>query len=284
MTPLLDENTDIAAVFAAGASLRPIAVGLHQFVVVPDGYTLQRADIDALELHPRWATARPQFDDEASFVAYCTRYWVEGRSIAFADRNGGIKAIFDYHDEAFKDDAGDDAVGKAGRGEHVASFTPRFTAAWAAWVGANGRQLSQEQFLEFLEERMGEIAEPDGAELNEVVRFFRVKADVGFQSGQNLTNGTVNLVWTEDAAASGGSTGQLTVPTEFVLLLRPYRDKPEAKPFTARLRWRLSKPKVTFSFHLIEEQLQEYLDELNELRRVRVSGADVVPIVFGSRV
>lgn len=282
--PLLDENTNLAAVFAAGASLRPIDVDGHQFLVVPEGYSVERADTDALMLHPRWAKAAPQFDDEASFVTYCARYWVEGRSIAFANRDGGIKAIFDYHEESFKDDAGDDALGRAGRAEHVATFTPRHTAAWAAWVGANGRTLTQEQFLEFLEERMGEIAEPDGADLNEVVRFFRVKADVGFQSGQNLTNGTVNLVWTEDAAATGGSTGQLSVPTEFVILLKPYRDMQEAKAFTARLRWRLSKPKVSFSFHLVPEQLSDYLDELNELRRVRVSGAGVVPVIFGARL
>lgn len=286
--PDLSEFTTEAGAIAAlvGAAGTPVVVNLEEenavtFVPVAPGASLARMLVDDLRVHPRWPVATPEFDDDESFVTYARRYWIEGRSIAFAGRDGAVQAVFDYHDAS---DAGNGEPGLAGRGAHTATVAPRYTDAWKAWTGQNARQMTQEVFLEFLEERIGDIAAPDGATLQEIIRFFRVNTAVGFQSGRNLTDGTASLTWTEDAEAAGGKRGELPIPTDFQILLRPYRDGTEAGAvFAARLRWRIAKPQVQFSFHIVREALSTYLDEVNERRRLAMFGAGLDPIIFGAR-
>lgn len=273
-----EAETDVGAAFEAGAaSATPIPV-LHVsdqdlFVMAPKGWQPVRLDVDDVRANPRWAVAHPTFDDQGSFAAYCARYWEEGASLIFATRAGAMRAIFDYHES-------ESAGGTPGRGDHTARFTPRFTRSWNAWTGADDVDMSQSEFLQFLEERIGDIASPDGAELQEVIRFFTVKSAVGFSSAQNLTNGTVQLTWTEDAEAGGGAGGQQQVPTGFTVMLKPFMDRPETFAAQVRLRWRLSKPRVTFRF-ILPEAVSDFVDEVNEARRVELS-ATLNPILFGN--
>jgi len=277
MTLRADIATELEAAYEVGLNTKTIEVDGITVAFVREGYEPHVIDTAAFDERLRWPAGNAQLQDEGSFIAYLKRYWREHESVVFANESSRLMAIFDYHRTEREGNAG-----QGGRSVFGAWFAPRFTPAWSAWRAANARGMEQGSLLEFLEARMGEVIEPDGADLREVIQFFKVHHEVGFVSGQNLTNGNVNFTWAEESTATAGPAGQLVVPTEFTVLLQPFKDLPnEARAFKAQLRWRIQRPKVTFSFHFFTEQLDDYLEELGEARRLRISAAlGAEPVVF----
>jgi len=274
-----DIRTEIEAAYESGLAQQLFEVDGYRVAIVRDGYEPHVIDTSALDERLRWAKGNAVLADEGSFIAYLRRFWRDDESVVFVGTDSKLNAIFDYHLSQVAIAPG---MVQGGRSDFRASFAPRFTPAWSAWRAASGKSLDQIELLEFIEERIGEIASPDGAELREIIQFFKVHNELGFVSGKNLTNGTVNFQWAEEATATAGSAGELTVPTEFRVALQPFRDLPDdRKMFTAQLRWRIQRPKVTFSFHLRNEELDDYVEALNEERRLRISAAlGPDPVVF----
>jgi len=243
--------------------------------VVPEGYRPVIVDTRPEEDRLRRKIGTIDLHQQGDFIAYVTRHREE-RSLIVADLNGAMTCYFDHHDPV-----GDGDAGWGGRGEHSAEFVPRRTRSWEDWSKSNQRWLSQQEFLEFIDRRMGDILEPDGADLREIVEFFRVHTEIGFESGRNLTNGNVSLRWAEESNATGGQN--LEVPTRFKVLIKPYRDLDDSQIFDVELRWRISKPAVTFGF-LLPEAVEDFIDTINERRRVEVNGATNVPVLLASNV
>lgn len=274
-----DIQTELEAAYEVGLATVEHEVNGRTVLVVREGYEPRIVDTSAFEERTPWPKGHAQLLDEGSFVAYLKRFWRADESVLFAGADSRLSATFDYHRSEDERLAGNPKQG--GRGDFGATFAPRFTPSWIEWRAANEKPIDQEKLLEFLERRMGDIASPDGAELREVISFFKVHSNIGFVSGRNLTNGTANFQWSEEAAASAGAAGDLSVPTEFTVLLKPFRDLSDARAFTAQLRWRIQRPNVSFSFHLQGESLDDYVEVLNELRRLRISAElGTEPVVF----
>ena len=266
----------------------PPALHINLTVLPNEGgeWTVDVTDLEQFADHPRRKRGYVTVRDVDSLITYIMRHREDG-TIASCDDGGAITAHLNHHAPS----GGVLATGiEPGWGDHRVQLVRLETPSYQAWQRANGTMMSQEQFGEFLEDRIGEIVDPPGAELFEVVQFFKAQNDIAFSSSKLLTNGQVQLHYTENLTASGGREGDLNVPTEFKILMRPYQlskppeaGVPDHEQFvvTARLRWRLERGIVRFAFHLTEE-LQAFMDALHADVMARVATVCEIPVLRGS--
>lgn len=133
---------------------------------------------------------------------------------------------------------------------HIATLIPRKTLAWERWLALDGQLVDQVTFAEHLEQSLPEIVEPDGATLLEVAQTFQQSTKLAFRAGTRLSDGRLQLRYEEEVETSAGVTGQLDVPTEFVLALEPVEG---SEPFRveARLRTRVREGKLSIGYVLV---------------------------------
>ncbi len=270
----VQEITKLVASHVTTSAVAGVPVAL-----VPEGWLVQPLDFEKLLPKPSRKKATIAVRDVESFIAYVNRH-MEPRTIAFADAAGTIRCVIDHH-EAYSDG---DFPGDAGWGEHVVQLTREQTTAWKEWTLHNGAWMSQEEFAEFLEERITEIIAPAGALLFELATFFQASKTIGFSSARRLDNGQVQLAWAETLEGKGRS-GDIEVPTEFALQLRPYKDSwPEGDGgqfvTRARLRWRLHQQAVMFAF-VLGEEVELFLDGVHAAAIEHVREETGVTVLLG---
>lgn len=241
-------------------------------------WTVDVTDLEKYAEHPRRKKGAIKVRDVASFVAYIKRHKNDG-TIAFA-ADGVVSAVLNHHDAFVLSE------GEAGWRDHTITLEREFHTAFKAWTTRSNQWMAQDTFAEFLETRMGEIITPAGAELFEIAEFFQANTAIGFSSSKLLSNGRVQLHYTEDIAATGGKEGDKQVPTEFTIQLRPYRDskppeagQPDHEQFIvkAKLRYRLQSGKVSFMF-ILGEELESFMDALHDdvIREVELQASITV--------
>ena len=283
---------DYAAGLAlAGAELRELD-GIH-VAVLPgsDGaWRTEIIDTEAYRANPRRKRGSVVTRDVGSFIEYVQRHKSEA-TIAWADTAGGIRCVLNDHGPSDASDPATNGIGdssSAGWGDHVVTLKRQQTRGFAAWMLYNEQWLTQQQFAEFLEQRLGEIHEPAGADLLEVSQFFQAHTAITVVSARKLQNGQVQMQYSEEIKESGGVTGDTKVPTEFTLVLRPYMDseprekgQPDTDQFVtmARLYYRLTQGKVAFMFRLAEEFLLQ-LDGVNNAAIERVRAETGIPVLL----
>lgn len=261
--------------------------GINLVVLPREGgqWEVETIDLEQYAAHPRRQKGAIKVRDVASFVAYIQRHNDIG-TIAFAGTDGIITAVLNHHEPV------DLAEGDAGWRDHTVTLERELHTAFKAWTQRNNAWLSQEQFAEFLETRMGEIITPAGAELFEIAEFFQANTSIGFSSSKLLSNGRVQLHYTEDIAATGGKEGDKQVPTEFTIQLRPYRDskppeagQPDHEQFIvkAKLRYRLQQGKVSFMF-ILGEELESFMDALHDDVIREVAEATGITVLRGQQL
>lgn len=260
-------------------------------VVLPDGDGAWRTDVIDLERyqpHPRRKTGSPVVRDVASFIEYVNRHKTEA-TLAWADSGGWMRCVLNDHEGAILEGAGLDD-GAAGWQDHTVTMRRERTRGFEAWWSHNGKWLTQQEFAEFLEDRIPEIHAPAGADLLEIATFFQANTAVNFTSARQLSNGQVQMQYVEKIEESGGRNGDTKVPTEFTLVLRPYMDalkaedgKPEPNQFVAaaKLRYRLEQGKVKFMFKLSEDFLVQ-LDGIHQAAIAHVREETGVPVLLSA--
>lgn len=200
-----------------------------------------------------------------SFIAYVDE-WKSDATRLFADVDGAqVTALLDFHEP-----------GAASWNVHRATLTLRQSPEWDAWLQRDGRQMPQADFAEFLEDRVGEIAEPDGAMVLEAAKHLEARKTVEFTSGVNLDNGTIQLRFQEAVEQRG--KGELTVPSRFVLGLAPFR---HTKPYriNARLRYRIQDARLSFAYKL--DRPERVREEAFGQVLAQVTEATGLPVLFG---
>lgn len=234
-----DGRTEYDAAQEAGVRIATLAQEIHTvapggipFLVVPTDCHAQ--SLEAYLPQPQRLQAAPTFLDVASFIAYVERFKVDD-TLIFADRQSAtLKAELDYHGPAaptFRD--------------HTALLTLKLSEEWQAWKGADRRWFGQVELAELLEDRAVDIVEPDSATILEAVSKLKLAKAVNFEKAIDLTNGGVNLVYSENVSEKG----QMKLPTEFRLALRPY-EHCDPVAVRVRLRYRLDEGKVKFQYRL----------------------------------
>lgn len=209
--------------------------------------TTANGDVRTLDLRgdeyldaPRRKKGLTVVRDAESFLAYWRKHH-DANSEVYADReNGRITAVLDAHAGA----------GEAGRfGIHRVVLEVQHSPEFAAWSKNDGRQMSQVQFAEWVEDHRPDIRVPTAAELLELATTFQATTKATFRSATVLQSGQRALEYTEDMTASAGK-GKLTIPDSFKLALPIYEGATVADEITARLRYRITNGQLAMYYIL----------------------------------
>lgn len=224
LTPL-----DLGGIYAA-----PQADGSAKVIDLATAEHLARLDLVAKrnDEAPARKTGHAQLTEAHSFGLYVNDHQQTGTTTLWGNRDrGSIVAVFNGHQTS--------AEGTAGWGDHRSTLTLQKTPEWEAWTRASGQMVDQEQFAEFLEDHVGEVREPDGAELLEVATSIQASIGATMKSAIRLDSGQVQVAYEESIEARAGKAGALTIPTRVVLALTPYEGG-EPYKVEARFRYRLA--------------------------------------------
>lgn len=221
-----------------------------------------------------------------SFIALCLRF-KRPVSAIFADIEATrLTAIFDYHDPTGdKDDAE-----IARWGKHRATYACPRSKPWQAWTALDGKPLSQDQFSQFIEERLDDLTSTppdrppaeDGitreygapARILDMARNLQIRTRGEFQREIDPRTGSFNLVnrvQNEEANSTriyGGFWLKLPVFEAGALYF-----------VEARIQFRLveGRPTFTFLLHNKDVVLRDAFDEV----RKRVNEKTGLPIFAG---
>jgi uncharacterized protein YfdQ (DUF2303 family) len=232
----------------------------------PDG-SVRIVDTDAYSETPRHTTASRTVLDATSFVTYVNRHGLAGTEV-YADTPGSaVVAIIDSHE-------GND--GDPGWQKHRLTLSLEHTKAWKAWVGRDLGQvpaawMDQQEFAEFIEDRALDVVEPDHATLIELATKFEATKNVEFGSSVRLDSGEVQFQYTETIGAKKGNKGEVKLPKEIKLALRPYIGGPIYFMWAA-LRYRMGGTGLRLGYALQRpENILEaaFADIVTEIREGR---------------
>lgn len=210
--------------------------------VVPYGASLEVLDLEHHLNAPRRAKGTVTVATVASLTSYIQKHEPvasDAVSIWVHPTSGAIVAILNDH--------GDDQV--PGWGDHRAKLTLIVPDEWKRWVALDGDLVDQEEFAEHIQDGLAEIAHPAGADLLELAQTMRGTVNAEWRSGVSIHDGAVQMQYVEEAQASAGRSGDMTIPTEFDLVIAPFVGEPPTR-LTARLRWRVKGGDLKLGYRL----------------------------------
>jgi len=250
------------------AALAPHVIGNSHHLVVPEGYVhhdLSKA-VEARNAAPDRKSGVVALASVQSLIDYCLDQNAADNAYIYADPDRRtITAVFN------------DARSTPGWRDHRAVFTASFTPEFTNWLNHNGpsKAKTQTEFAEFIEDNLADITEPAAHQLLEVATTIQAKTDISFSSAKRLDNGQVQLGYTETIDARAGANGALSIPREFALGLRIFKNG-DGYRLTARLKYRLGNGNVKFWYELnrpertIEDAFAGYVDKVRETTGYRV--------------
>jgi uncharacterized protein YfdQ (DUF2303 family) len=154
-------------------------------------------------------------------------------------------------------------------GDHRVKLDLLKTEEWNRWKSLDGKLVDQEAFAEHIQDGLTEIAEPPAADLLEIVQTMQGSTSASWQAGVRIVDGSVQMKYVEAVDATAGREGQLSIPTEFTLVVAPFVGEPVAT-ITAHLRWRMRGGKLVIGYKLdnpeviIRETLEKIAQRLAE--------------------
>lgn len=220
-----------------------------------------------------------ELHDAAAFAAFVNRF-KNPTTLIFADglpaahEDPGFTAVFDYHE------AGEDPLA-AQWDNFRAVLALRTTEQWDRWVQANGTEMEQAAFADFLESNLPDIGEPDGTTIVGIARKLEGNLDVKWKKHIRAQDGTHQFVYEENLETR--TEGNITIPDEFTLVLQPFIGS-EKHVVRAKFRYRLVGQRLLMKFVLerLDEILQATFAEEKEKIAKAVSEGDVaVPVLLG---
>lgn len=235
--------------------------------------------IDELEQPLRMAALGPPrrtgmvtLHEVDSFIEHVRRFALPEQTTLWADaRDFSLQAVFD-------DDPAGPTLTAAGWRAHRAKYTCPRSPEWLAWTGLEGKELRQEPFAQFLEDRLEDIASKEGypqaAALLEMARNLTINVKGTFKKTINPTDGTGTL--TADVEHGGGST---KIPRAFMLGLRVFEGG-EAYQVEARIRFAMREGAPYFGF-VLHRRAEIERDAFNDVR-VRVAKGTELPVFAGT--
>ncbi|MGH3587671.1 MAG: DUF2303 family protein [Pseudonocardia sp.] len=196
--------------------------------------------------------------DTASWLTYWAKH-ADADSEVYADaETRTVTAVLDAH-----------TAGGPRFGGHRLALQLRLTDAWSAWRQHDGQLLPQASFAEHLEDHLPELLEPDAATMLEIAQSFQATTKAEFTSGVRLQSGERQFVFKEEARASAGRKGELTIPETFIVGLVPFEGA-QGYRLTARLRYRIHDGQLRIGYKLERPMdvlteafadVRQYLDE-----------------------
>jgi uncharacterized protein YfdQ (DUF2303 family) len=136
-------------------------------------------------------------------------------TVIFADPHTSLfTAVIDYH---AKND------GPAGWAIFSGGHALRFSQPFSDWMAINDTRIGQVALAEFLEEHMGEIAEPNGASLLTAVLDLKARTRVAFSKAVSLQTGETQLSYVEETDLNDKKrAGVIALPENLTLVMPVY--------------------------------------------------------------
>ena len=127
--------------------------------------------------------------------------------------------------------------GYDGLRKHTATLQLKIAREWAEWAHIDGKLLGQVEFAQFIEDHLSTIAQPDGAQLLDICQTLEATKSAVFKQQHILASGQRTFRHEEQIEGKAGVKGDLTIPGELTLVLRPFQGS-DPIPITARFRFR----------------------------------------------
>jgi uncharacterized protein YfdQ (DUF2303 family) len=148
--------------------------------------------------------------------------------------------------------------------------------------------MDQATFAEFVEENVRDIVVPDdtptapsAADMLEISRTLEAKKNISFRQGTRLDNGQVQLTYNEEIDGRAGETGQLNIPEQFFIGVKPFLGG-DAFCVPARFRYRIVDSRLQMWFELVRPE--KVLEEAYNAVRTKIKGAiNDVPLYEATR-
>lgn len=257
---------------------------------IPDGEgSVRQIDTDEYAEFPRRATGSRRVTDAASFVAYVQRHKTPGTEVYAHTSSSSVIGVIDSHRGTDQD---------PGWQKHTLTLALEHTKAWLAWtandLGTNPRGwMDQLTFAEFIEDRGLDVKVPDYATLIELATKFEATKSVEFASSVRATTGEVRFEYNETVGPKKGTKGDITLPKELELGLRPYIGGP-VYYVVAALRYRMRSEGLVLGYtlqrpeNILEAAFADIVTEIRDGNGVDPSaptpghtGIGDVPIFYG---
>lgn len=153
---------------------------------------------------------------------------------------------------------------------HAATLRLQKSREWLEWESIDGKLLKQDEFAEFIEDHLSTIGDPNGALLLEIAQTLSGTVGAKFSGKTILKDGSRSVHWEEHTEAAVGAKGDLKIPDQLTLVLRPFQgSQPVVVP--ARFRFRpiqgggiLIGVKMNEPERLLEDTFSMVVDEVRE--------------------
>jgi uncharacterized protein YfdQ (DUF2303 family) len=207
------------AVLASGTPSTVAMSGGREFILHPPGYIAKEVPQLAQDVAPprmQWTKQTVSLQNEMSLTAYLNRF-KNPDSVIFADiTRDTIVGMIDYHHEADPDAKFDV---KADLVQHRAVLTLPRSIEWQTWIKNDEEEMSQLDFVSFLEDNAPDVVDPDGAGLLELVRDLEGTRNVKW--GSTIRAGSVdNMEFTKESGAQ--TKGKVALPLQIGLSIPVY--------------------------------------------------------------
>ena len=232
-----EKNKSVHSAIDAGMNLSAIQeVDGVPIIVLPAGATTQ--DLSEYLLTPVRKKASVKLRDLKSFTDYVNAEKTPDTRIYGSYTPPGFTAVINDH--------GADA----GWRDYTVGYVCPLAAEWSTWKGKSGTLMNQEQFAQFIEDNLPDIAIPAAADMLEISRSLEAKKKVNFASGIRLSNGQNELTYEEEISGTANK-GKLQVPEEFTIGI-PVLEGGLKYAVPCRLRYRIADAgKLTMWFEMI---------------------------------
>jgi uncharacterized protein YfdQ (DUF2303 family) len=239
----MDNASNIEAVIAAARTDVKVvkAADGREVAIAPPGFAVHTVSAPPNKPLPDRIVATRTFHEGDSFGHYVNRYKGPATQLIADITANKVVALLDYPEPGAKE-----AV--PGR-EHTAIWPVPLSEEFKVWSAFQGKYHSQTAFLEFLEENLSEIVNPEPATVLELVKDFDAIQTVKFNSKKRLDNGDFTLNYSSDTQVKGGISlpRRLTLEMPIYLAEQPVR-------FDAWFRTRIEEGTLhlMLQFHRIE--------------------------------
>ncbi|MCG8694666.1 MAG: YfdQ family protein [Minwuiales bacterium] len=240
--------------------------------VLPSGLTLHPMQpyLDAQRDKPRRRKGDVVVSRVRSFIDHANRF-KDDDSALFAHASlvsPRLTAVLNYHRQS--------AGGTPRFGDHRTVYNCPLSDEWKAWLKQNKQPMEQNEFAEFLEDRIGDIALPpmerpkeadhadaaifaiadqlrgnfaDPARLMDMARSFKVFANEKVEQSTNLNTGEVELIYSTEH--TDGTGNKLIVPNLFLIAVPVFKLGAHFR-MVVRLRYRTRGGAVKFSYDIYQ--------------------------------
>jgi uncharacterized protein YfdQ (DUF2303 family) len=240
----MEDNNMQAVIDAARLGQTPTAIEVvgskaHWSVPSPQGTVIKTIDLEDGLGAPLRKRGTVQVFDATSFNAILAAN-EGGNATVYVNRDASAPAIV-----AVLNGNGEHGPGW---GDFRAEIVFRFTPQWLKWKSIDGRMMPQLQFAEFIEDNLGDIVTPPGADMLEIAQYLSATRSVDFRSALRLSSGQIQFQNVESVDAKVG-VGQTAIPETITLGIAPVYGLPPFK-VDARFRYRIVDGKLQLGVKL----------------------------------